>query len=908
MTWRWKMKFTNLMAKALYDNKAETPDELAFRKGDILTVIEQNIKGDEGWWRCSLHGQQGIVPGNRLQLFTGSQYDVPSLYPSPCSAWRRLSEQNIYQVPMKPHQNLPSSNIYQVPSRPHSYGQHYQVPAPPQQMSGNPAPARKYSMFQTEGERRLIQQMYDIPLSFERLRSATQSQMYDTLPRARLDRAASTYDIPAPVGTELPGRDSLPAPHRAARDGQEEWKMQRPVLYDVPMCRDEVASHWDCSHSPWPGPAQTLYHTPPTRLPATPNPQAKSPDIYDVPANFPKPALDPQAIYDLPRVTLQGRKGPTSASPIYDVPPQVSREPRNVQDSATSQHPAVIIPPPTIARHLAAPLATAQRPATINPSPATAQRPATINPSPATAQRPAAPPATAQRPAAPPATAQRPAAPPATAQRPAAPPATAQRPAAPPATAQRPAAPPATAQRPAAPPATAQRPAAPPATAQRPAAPPATAQRLAAPPATAQHPAAPPAIAAPSASPQEPATTAPNPPMAQEIQLGAEAAAATLGRLQEQVSNAVSSIMVFVSSRWREREHLQQHLEQVDVAAGHVISSLGTFLGFVRGVTMNARRLSDSNLQGRLRNQLQVVEDSQQVLLESSQALADSGWALDLLALSKPQATPDHLDRFVMVTRTVPDDVKRLVSIIIANSRLLFPKKQEEQSPQGAGEVQPRPCLLRKTSLGVIRHKAPVPTPPRKEPIAKPIPPTRTEDCNYVQLQRKEEFQRQEEKESTRQRESFKQEQLQLQMSEVKIRKPGDVSVKVSPEVIQSPAYSPELCKTYFTALQKAILSFTDIINGNPPADTLIKHSKVVIIIGQKLVDTLCQEPEQKNIHKEVLSRSNQFCGRMKKLAMATKNAVIQPNLSTMQEMKEQVAELRQQAEQLRLLLEKSAA
>lgn len=61
----------NCVARALYDNIAESPDELAFQKGDILTVLEQNTSGLEGWWLCALKGRQGIVPGNRLRLLAG---------------------------------------------------------------------------------------------------------------------------------------------------------------------------------------------------------------------------------------------------------------------------------------------------------------------------------------------------------------------------------------------------------------------------------------------------------------------------------------------------------------------------------------------------------------------------------------------------------------------------------------------------------------------------------------------------------------------------------------------------------------------------------------------------------------------------------------------------------------------
>lgn len=47
-----------LYAKAIYNNDADSSDELAFKKGDILTVIEQDTEGIEGWWLCSLHNRQ----------------------------------------------------------------------------------------------------------------------------------------------------------------------------------------------------------------------------------------------------------------------------------------------------------------------------------------------------------------------------------------------------------------------------------------------------------------------------------------------------------------------------------------------------------------------------------------------------------------------------------------------------------------------------------------------------------------------------------------------------------------------------------------------------------------------------------------------------------------------------------
>lgn len=123
------------MAKALYDNVPESPEELAFRKGDILTVIEQNTGGLEGWWLCSLHGRQGIAPGNRLKLLIGPMFDSQSPSPTAAAAAAQSPQgyqqkvgsgsQGLYQVPPSLHspqqqsiyQVPPGQDVYQVPPR-----------------------------------------------------------------------------------------------------------------------------------------------------------------------------------------------------------------------------------------------------------------------------------------------------------------------------------------------------------------------------------------------------------------------------------------------------------------------------------------------------------------------------------------------------------------------------------------------------------------------------------------------------------------------------------------------------------------------------------------------------------------------------------------------------------------------
>ncbi|KAL0871823.1 hypothetical protein ABMA27_004301 [Loxostege sticticalis] len=105
------------MARALYDNIAESPDELAFRRGDLLTVLEQNTGGSEGWWLCSLRGRQGICPGNRLRIVAGV-FDASAMQrrrarpPAPVAhqplpaqqspAFTKIEECSHYDVPRAP--------------------------------------------------------------------------------------------------------------------------------------------------------------------------------------------------------------------------------------------------------------------------------------------------------------------------------------------------------------------------------------------------------------------------------------------------------------------------------------------------------------------------------------------------------------------------------------------------------------------------------------------------------------------------------------------------------------------------------------------------------------------------------------------------------------------------------------
>ncbi|XP_055329501.1 intersectin-2-like [Paramacrobiotus metropolitanus] len=51
--------------KALYDYAAMNPDELTFKKDDIIIIVS---KEDDNWWKGKLGGREGILPSNYVQV------------------------------------------------------------------------------------------------------------------------------------------------------------------------------------------------------------------------------------------------------------------------------------------------------------------------------------------------------------------------------------------------------------------------------------------------------------------------------------------------------------------------------------------------------------------------------------------------------------------------------------------------------------------------------------------------------------------------------------------------------------------------------------------------------------------------------------------------------------------------
>ncbi|XP_030276879.1 cas scaffolding protein family member 4 isoform X2 [Sparus aurata] len=353
-----------------------------------------------------------------------------------------------------------------------------------------------------------------------------------------------------------------------------------------------------------------------------------------------------------------------------------------------------------------------------------------------------------------------------------------------------------------------------------------------------------------------------------EVTLSQEEACRRLLDLQESICRAVPCLMDFVSSHWRSKVHLEKHLKEIKEAAQEITRSLTFFLNFALDIKGNACRLTDANLQTRLYKQLSIVEDSGVILQQTVSALNMAGWPLNTLCQDLGQVqTPDQLERFVMVARTVPEDVKRLVSIINANGKLLFRAPQKDPEPinttglpseQGGGLVD--------------------------------------DENDYVELQTKIDFEKQ-------QKEVQKEPKQNVTPISNKAQAGNTESGSGTEE--HRPSALSEHCRLYFGALQKAIGGFVESLRDGQPPEKFISQSKLVIMVGQRLVDTMCREAQRGGSSQSLLCKSNHLCALLKQLAVATKRAALHfPDNNALHEAQEFAKELAQRAQHFRISLD----
>uniref|UniRef100_A0A8C0B7C2 Cas scaffolding protein family member 4 n=1 Tax=Buteo japonicus TaxID=224669 RepID=A0A8C0B7C2_9AVES len=836
----------NTLAKALYDNKAECSDELAFRKGDILTVLDQNVIGSEGWWKCSLHGRQGLAPANRLQLLAASQAVLLPASTRSNSAESPAGQQNIYQVPSVPKPTVLSSTYEKMEGWVKSPAKVSTLPA--QGIYRVPALAAQLLSERTQSSTNQRECHHVSSTSHCSLcRSPGWDRCQAPAPSRHLPRVGvcgtgqrgveptpihllSSYPqtslccplcisgvIPAQTQSQacrwrLPRTTKCPPPSCAAlREGA-------PALYDVPPKRESDVSENESQKKCW-GHYNTL-----------PNPR-KSEWIYDIPVSPEKTglkqnpsghSLENQVLYDIPPARYKALTTSTEAKVVnpqlYDIPPtqrKLTFPDIHLYDVPSSRD-VLLLPqngscdvPPSLLAPKAENQISEENVYDIPkglPTAVQSKKEMEKHSDSSGDQAYSAPPQLSRDVKL-------------------------------------------------------------------------EQDRLSVSSVDSRSS----TLSTSSNSSAESFSMSTSEEPAKEIKLDLEVAIETLTRLQHSVSSSVASLMIFVSSKWRLQEHLEKSIEEIHRAIDHIKVSVGEFLAFAQLVKVNASYLTDNNLQTRIKKQLEILMNSFKILTETREALNNCNWSLEALVLRKPQNNPDDLDRFVMVARTIPDDIKRFVSIIIANGKLLFRKNEKEQEMKQS-KVNPEYKMAkqitvpRRVEIDLLQRNTP--DKPNQSQVSPEKPKEdATEDCDYVQLQKREEY----------------------RVEQIKKQSTVNQSKQDSARKIAL----PEHCKLCFSALHKAIGVFTNSLSNNQPPEVFISHSKLIIMVGQKLVDSLCQETQERDARSDVLHSSSRFCSLLKNLALATKNAAIQyPNEDAMRELQDQTEELSKYTQQFRAMME----
>ncbi|XP_050187088.1 LOW QUALITY PROTEIN: enhancer of filamentation 1 [Myiozetetes cayanensis] len=817
----------NLMARALYDNVPECAEELAFRKGDILTVIEQNTKGLEGWWLCSLHGRQGIVPGNRVKLLIGpvvqdslSGRDTPSsglmnrsfnhqkIYQVPSS--HAVAQDPVYQVPPS-HQN---QGIYQIPTGHGLVGQDiYQVPPSMQRCADGPALTNKVITPVRSGQG----YVYELPSKY-------QKDTYDIPPVRPLQ---GVYDIP-PTSVKGP---ALPVHMGEAKAlGVYDIPPARGV-YATPqsVCQDDTGLRENLQdfssslgHSVRP---EGAYDIPPPITKATgkelnrfspeslllPGGMPQTQSVYDIPMNHQNHFLGQQIapekdVYDTPRgIAFSGQQAGLSKSLIaegregvYDVPPAVLQDNRGLQDVTDGMNRLSFSSTGSTRSNMST-SSTTSKDSSFSASTAQDKR----------------------------------------------------------------------------------------------------------------------------------------------LILDPDTAIERLCCLQQMVETAVNNLTAFITPDWRSYGYMEKHINEIHTAVDKVEQSLWEYLQFAKGSAANASCLPEFSLLNKMRREVQRLEDSHQILTQTSHGLNRYNWSLNVLAVNRAQNNKcDDLDRFVMVARTVPDDAKQLTTTISVNAEVLFKQALGGSRFKNIPEnVMNTPsCVydnppMRRHGEKAQNHGRPLPPRPSRGQHPSSTSSEGSEkswmdDYDYVHLQGKEEFERQQ-KELLEKENIIKQSKMELehhqlsqfQRLEQEITKlvENDTSKWKPPQALQSTNstatsqdsrlllfYSSQ-CETHFNSLLSATAAFFSCVNSSQPPQIFVAHSKFIIFSAHKLVfigDTLARQMTTQDICNKVMNSSNQLCELLKSVVLATKGAALSyPSTAALQKMVDRVTELSHQAQLFKLSL-----
>ncbi|XP_071091873.1 enhancer of filamentation 1-like [Haliotis cracherodii] len=317
------------LAKALYDNIAESPDELAFRRGDVLTVTELNTGGLDGWCLCSLRGKQGIAPRNRLKILSGmSDYSTgdESLTSSSNNLTSSHSWESSLQKPVSSTEKTSTSlDLYDEPNR---SLQDYDVPPsrhfPKEQLkmsemqlpNTNPSSLKRLSNDSNQNmqHNNLESSFYDTPQSMHQV-AGNEDNMYD-VPQFLIKTSTDNHSNRSSILSNASNDSSLTAASSTSNVSSHRSST-------APSICDSARSSLDVS-------SQELYDTPPR---STHNAKQLSTDsgldVYDTP---------PKAKLASPASVIEDYDFPKGKKIDFGVPKVTSLHQHHTEKNKSKEH------------------------------------------------------------------------------------------------------------------------------------------------------------------------------------------------------------------------------------------------------------------------------------------------------------------------------------------------------------------------------------------------------------------------------------------------------------------------------------------------------------------------------------------------------------------------------------------
>ncbi|XP_054887950.1 breast cancer anti-estrogen resistance protein 1 isoform X3 [Poeciliopsis prolifica] len=946
------MSVPNILAKALYDNVAESPDELSFRKGDIMTVLERDTQGLDGWWLCSLHGRQGIVPGNRLKILVGmydskQQHQVTPTTPDPAVSCatplvqRPLLTQSAYAKPTPPNSASPAPVYANKPLPSVQYTSMHPAYSGPNPVQ--PSTDSVYMMPPSHGPKVSSQSVYQVPCGPNG--SSPQAQPGPPKKSSAVGHrpfelpAQDIYQVPPSVGPGLSqatasagvtgtGQDVYQVPPSWENSTKPHGKVVVPTRVGQLYVYDTLKAdkdEYDVPPRHQPPAQQDIYDVPPTR-------QQYSTQVYDTPPMVVKGPSSGQDIYDTPAIT---DKNPQQA--VYNFPPSVSKD---VPDGQLIREETYDVPPHFAKLKHQVPTAPGQyqhNNVSDDDEPLIPEDVYDVPPPILTEKH-----HRGERGA--------------------------------------------------------------------------VSQEIYDIPATLRGGGlpsqdvydfpreredrggergdqyvydVPPQVVRDAQSNAEeltmsfkrlsasstgstrsnhsassldmvPVRDTSSLPASGSIQgkplmLDLDQAMERLSRLQQAVESSVSLMMSFITGNWRSPAHLDGNLTAIHQAADRVRATVRDFLEFARGAVANAAQATDRLLQTKLGRQVGKMEEVFQSLIRHSQSLDSISWSPT--ALSTPTPGGDDLDRLIITARGIPDDAKQLASFLHGNASLLFKRTNRQQQqlplPPIPGEISGH---MTGSGSGTYQggekvhiQSRPLPSPPKftsaeeEEGVDRPYEVTEEgwmEDYDYVHLQGKEEFEKNQ-RQLLEKGNIIRHNKTQLEQQQIKQfeRLEQEVSRPINNDMtgwVPSPhhplanqlstngagepassklchsdrqllLFYQEQCEQNITTVTNAIDAFFTAVNSNQPPKIFVAHSKFVILSAHKLVfigDTLSRQAKSPEVRGRMAQSSNTLCEKLKDIVISTKTAALQyPYAGAAREMTERVKELAGCTQQFRMAL-----